>query len=177
VAGARRRRSLGSQSALGRARHDPRELEIALLAIVDRVGRRLRADERVARTLTLRVRFADSERITRSASLDVASDANARFAQIALGLLRGIDDLVRARGVTLVGLTCSNLEPVDPRQLTLPFPRAGRVDHRLDAALDAVQARFGNASLTRGVLVGDARLRHSFGEALVEPAAPRDTPR
>src|SRR5438874_1917605 len=61
-----RRRSMGAQHALGR--RTPRtweELDSVLVALVDRLGRRLRAAHRVCRTVTLRLRFDDFTRATR----------------------------------------------------------------------------------------------------------------
>ena len=65
----RRRRSIGSQHALGRSRRSPLEIDTELVAIVDRVTRRLRAGQRVARTVVLRMRFDDFTRATRSHTL------------------------------------------------------------------------------------------------------------
>lgn len=163
-----RRRSIGSQNALGRPRHDPAELELALLGIVDRVARRLRADERLARTLTVRLRFADSERITRSVSLDVATDSTTLIGVTARELLASVVPTVRGRGVTLIGLALSNLVPSEPLQLTLPFEQRGR-GRELDAAIDDLRTRFGRASIGRASLLRDPRLRHSFAEELYEP--------
>ena len=168
-----RRRSIGSQSALGRPRHDVDEMGLVLIGIVDRVARRLRADERLARTVTLRVRFADAQRITRSASFDVATDSTGEIRAAARSLLREGAELFRARGVTLLGLALSNLVAVDPMQLALPFtrigsPPEGRDDRKLDAALDQVHARFGRDSVVRASLLHDRRLRESFGQPLYE---------
>ena len=62
----RRRRSIGAQRALGRRARPPRELEAALITLVERVTRRLRAAERACRTVVLRMRFDDYSRATRS---------------------------------------------------------------------------------------------------------------
>ncbi len=168
-----KRRSIGSQSALGRPRRDLSEMELVVLGIVDRVARRLRADERLARTVTLRVRFADSQRITRAASFDVATNATAEIGELARAILRENAVLLCERGVTLLGLAVSNLVPVDPMQLVLPFPRpgsppAGRDHRKLDSALDELHARFGTGSVVRASLLRDARLRESFGQPLYE---------
>ena len=144
------------------------ELDVALLAIVDRVARRLRADERLARTITLRMRLGDSERITRSLSVEMPTDLTEPIVVAGRELLAKTEALVRERGCTLVGLALSNLVPRDPLQLTLPFPRPGRANRALDVAVDGLQARFGNAAITRGSLLKDPRLRHSFGEPLYE---------
>jgi DNA polymerase-4 len=168
VAARPRRRSIGSQSALGRPRHDLGEIEVALLGIGDRVARRLRADERVARTITLRIRFADSSRITRSMSLAVATDSTSALVTAARELLRTVAADVARAGITLVGLAVSNLAPADPLQLVLPLDRAGRDRRALDLAIDDLQARFGNEAITRAALVDKARWRHSFAEELYE---------
>jgi DNA polymerase-4 len=60
--------------------------------------------------------------------------------------------LIEERGLTLVGLSVSNLGRGDAVQLTLPFDRwAGGA---LDAAMDDVRTKFGTKALTRAVLVG-----------------------
>src|SRR4051812_41280498 len=69
VRGGRRRRSMGAQRAIGRGRHPPAELDATLVALVDRLARRLRAARRVCRTVMLRLRFADFSRATRSHTL------------------------------------------------------------------------------------------------------------
>ncbi|HMS81974.1 MAG TPA: DNA polymerase IV, partial [Burkholderiaceae bacterium] len=67
----RRRRSIGSQSALGRRARSAGEIDAILLALVDRITRRLRAADLACRTVVLRLRFGDDyARATRSASLD-----------------------------------------------------------------------------------------------------------
>ena len=60
--------------------------------------------------------------------------------------------MIRARGLTLVGLSLTNLEQDYAIQLTLPLARgqAGA----LDGAVDEVRERFGAAAITRAALVG-----------------------
>ena len=172
-----RRRSIGSQSALGRPRHHLGELDVVLLGIVDRVSRRLRADERLARTITLRLRLGDSERITRSLSVDMPTDLTERIVAGGRELFAKAAPIIEERGCTLIGLACSNLVARDPLQLTLPFNRPGRANRALDLAVDDLQARFGTAVITRASLVDDARLRHSFAEPLYERSATSRTRR
>src|SRR5947207_57142 len=69
----RRRGSIGSQRALGRGRHSAEAIDAALVGIVDRITRRLRAARRVGRTVVLRLRFGDFERATRSHTLPFAT--------------------------------------------------------------------------------------------------------
>ena len=70
----RRRRSIGSQRALGRRRKSFEEIDSTLVAIVDRVARRLRAGRRRCRTVVLRLRFDDFTRATRSLTMPRLTD-------------------------------------------------------------------------------------------------------
>ena len=65
----RRRGSIGSQRALGRAPTSAEALDAAVIGLVDRVTRRMRAAGRVGRTVVLRLRFDDFSRATRSHTL------------------------------------------------------------------------------------------------------------
>ena len=65
----RRRRSIGSQRALGRSPTSLEAVDAAVVALVDRVTRRMRGAGRVGRTVTLRLRFGDFSRATRSRTL------------------------------------------------------------------------------------------------------------
>jgi DNA polymerase-4 len=60
--------------------------------------------------------------------------------------------LIERRGISLVGISVSNLENDDAVQLALPFDRWS--GGALDAALDEVRTRYGSTAVTRGVLVG-----------------------
>src|SRR5512134_3942052 len=65
----RRRRSMGAQRALRASGAPLDELDAFLVGLVDRLARRLRAAGRVARSVTLRLRFGDFTRATRSRTL------------------------------------------------------------------------------------------------------------
>ena len=146
----RRRRSIGAQRALGRRRRSQQELAEALLALVDRVSRRLRAAHRVCRTVVLRMRFEDFTRATRSYTLREATDQTHTILQTATGLLRASRPIIERRGLTLIGIALTNLSDVGAEQLVLPFDHA----RDLDAVVDRVRDRFGSKAITRGVLVG-----------------------
>jgi len=146
----RRRRSIGAQRALGRRRRSPEELAGVLIALVDRVARRLRAAHRVCRTVVLRIRFEDFSRATRSYTLREATDETHAILKAATGLLRASRPMFERRGLTLVGIALTNLSDAGAVQLVLPFDRA----RDLDAVMDRVRDRFGSSAITRGVLVG-----------------------
>ena len=148
----RRRRSIGSQRALGRRRRSPEELDGILVGLVDRLAHRLRAARRVCRTVVLRMRFDDFTRATRSHTLDQATAHTQFILTAARDLVVASAPMITERGLTLIGVTLMNLDHDDAIQLTLPFDR-----HRgsaLDAVLDNVHDRFGSRAVTRAVLLG-----------------------
>ena len=200
----KRRRSIGSQRALGRRPRSEEELDAILAGIVDRLARRLRggrdspteeddgpvaappdvadyegtdldgadlkgadmegaavgtgvvADDgrrrrrgRVCRTVVLRLRFGDFTRVTRSHTLGVSTAHTPTLLEAARTLLATAMPLIRDRGITLLGLSLSNLDPDDAVQLELPLD--AHSGPALDVALDAVHARFGTKSVSRAV--------------------------
>jgi DNA polymerase IV len=148
----RRRRSIGAQHALGRSSRSAASVDATVVALVDRVTRRMRAADRVGRTVMLRLRFDDFARVTRSHTLARATAHTPTILATVRGLLEAAAPIVRRRGLTLVGIAVGNLDDADAVQLALPF------DHQsasaLDAALDEVRDRFGSAAVTRAVLLG-----------------------
>jgi DNA polymerase-4 len=147
-----RRRSIGSQHALGRTRRTVEEIDADLVAIVDRVARRLRAAHRVGRTVVLRLRFDDFARATRSHTLPHPTAQTRTILAAARELLSEAQPLIDRRGLTLIGLTIANLGDDLPMQLCLPLDADDR--ELLDAALDEIRDRYGAAAVTRGVLLG-----------------------
>jgi DNA polymerase IV len=148
----RRRRSVGAQRALGRKRRSREELHANLMALVDRVARRLRASRRVCRTVTLRLRFGDFTRATRSHTLAHATAHTATILAAARALLVAALPLIETHGISLIGIAVSNLDGAGAVQLTLPF--AVPPPETLDATLDDVHARFGSKAVTRAALLG-----------------------
>jgi DNA polymerase-4 len=147
----RRRRSVGAQRALGRGPRSYAEIDASLVALVDRVTRRMRAAHRVGRTVTLRLRFGDFTRATRSQTMARATASTHPIICAARELLRTAMPLIERDGITLVGIAVSNLG--DDRAIQLALPFAERDDGALDLALDEVRERFGSRSLTRAVLL------------------------
>jgi DNA polymerase-4 len=148
----RRRRSIGSQRALGRAPRSADEIDAILIGLIDRVTRRMRAGRRVGRTVVLRLRFHDFTRATRSYTLLEATDETQTFLATARGLLAAAMPMIERRGLTLVGVSISNLEDATAVQLALPFDRHSGM--ALDTALDEIRDRFGLSAITRAVLLG-----------------------
>jgi DNA polymerase IV len=147
-----RRSSIGSQHAFGLRRASPAEIETDLVAIVDRVTRRLRAARRVGRTVVLRLRFGDYSRASRSRTLRHPTAQTRPVLAAAHSLLAGAQPLIERRGLTLIGVSIANLENDLPLQLCLPLD--ADQGELLDAALDEIRTRYGPTAITRGILLG-----------------------
>jgi DNA polymerase IV len=146
-----RRGSIGSQRALGRRPKSWDEIDSSVIAIVDRTSRRLRTGRRLCRTVVLRLRFDDFTRATRSLTMPRLTDQSATILDASRRLLANARRVIEERGITLVGISLTNLEHADRIQLSL------YEDWRpiaLDAALDEVRDRYGSTAVTRAVLVG-----------------------
>jgi DNA polymerase IV len=148
----RRRGSMGAQCALGRSRRSKDDLESVLITLVDRVTGRMRRAHRVCRTVTLRLRFGDFTRATRSHTLPEATAQTHTLLASARELLETAMPLIRRQGLTLIGVAFSNLEGDEAVQLALQLDR--RENRALDAALDELRDKFGSGAIKRAVLLG-----------------------
>jgi DNA polymerase-4 len=148
----RRRRSIGSQRALGRSPTPPDALDAIVLGLVDRVTQRMRVAGRLGRTVVLRLRFGDFSRATRSHTLPWATADTETILATVRALLTMAMPVIEQRGITLVGLAVSNLDDDDAVQLALPLDRHS--GSALDVALDTVRRRFGPTAVTRAALLG-----------------------
>jgi DNA polymerase IV len=147
----RRRGSIGAQRALGRRPKTLADVDAALVGLVDRVARRMRAAGRVGRTVVIRLRFDDFSRATRSHTLPYPTSSTQAILTTARTLLATAVPLIECRGLTLVGVAVGNLGDGRAVQLALPFdPHSSDA---LDAAVDEVRQRFGTAAITRAVLL------------------------
>jgi DNA polymerase IV len=148
----RRRRSIGSQSALAGSTRSPQALDAVVVALVDRVARRMRASGWVGRTVGLRLRFGDFSRATRSHTLPHPTSATRTILAAVRALLAAAMPTIDRRGLTLLGVTVANLGSEGAGvQLELPIDRNSGA---LDAALDELRERFGPDAVRRAVLLG-----------------------
>jgi DNA polymerase-4 len=102
--------------------------------------------------VTLRLRFDDLSRVTRSHTLPEATADTVTLLHAGRALLVGAMPEIAKRGITLIGITFGNLFADDAVQLALPFD--GETSEALDTTLDRVHERFGSSAVTRGVLLG-----------------------
>jgi DNA polymerase-4 len=156
-------KSIGAEETFPRDLHTRDALHREIVRLADKVGARLRRSERVARTFTLKVRFADFRTITRSRTIPDASASSAVVARIADDLLASVDV---GDGIRLLGIAASQLGEPQPAQGVLDLgdePAAEDELHRdahagerraaVERAVDAVRDRFGETALRAATLV------------------------
>jgi DNA polymerase IV len=148
----RRRRSIGSQRALGRSPKSPDEIDTVAIGLVERVTRRMRAAGRVGRTIVLRLRFDDFSRATRSHTLPRPTAHTGTILETTRELLAAAMPTIEREGLTLVGISVANLDDDGALQLVLPLE--GHDGIALDEALDEIRERFGPNAVIRAVLLG-----------------------
>ena len=123
--------------------------------LADQVVRRLRRTGRRGRTVTLKVRYDDFATFTRSVTLPAATDSTRAVWSAADELLRTKLPArrlsVRLLGVGVRGLTGDDAAAVQGDLFADPVPER---DGRLDAATDALRAKFGDAAVVRGLELG-----------------------
>ena len=122
-----------------------------LLRLAEKVARRLRRGNVAARTVVLKLRYANFQTITRSKTLPLPTDEATQLHREVCALLDALR-LERFR-VRLIGLGTSNLVPADAsRQLGLLTDDRWGV---LERAADDARDRFGETAVTRGALLPD----------------------
>jgi DNA polymerase IV len=151
-------RSVSAEETFDEDVDDPEVLRRVVLRLAEKVGRRLRRAEVAGRTVTLKVRFASFETVSRSHTLPTATDRTHDLVVLATELLDGLR-LERVR-VRLLGVGVSNLGDGDgARQLSLDsqaIPSAALSDPRwedVERVADTVAERFGGTGLSYASLL------------------------
>ena len=142
-------KSVGNETTFGQDIADAHQLHEILNHLCDKVARRLRADDFLAGTLTLKARFPDFSTHTRSITLPEPTDSDVEIRDQARRLLAH-NLQRRGRPLRLIGITASHLTRTRRVQAELFPDPAKQRDRELDRVLDNVRGRFGD-KLGRGV--------------------------
>jgi DNA polymerase-4 len=148
-------RSTGAEETFGTDVDDPVVIHRELLRLAERTAGRLRSAGHLARTVTIKVRFADFATITRSRTLDTPTDVGQELYDTARALFDALG-LDRAR-IRLVGVRAERLVDAGSvaRQLQLGAREHGRRDAEL--AADRAARRFGAGAVRPATLLGSGR--------------------
>jgi DNA polymerase-4 len=146
-------KSVSSEETLAADTNDRRLLHNLLLHHAEDVARQLRRLGLKARTITLKIKHADFQQVTRSKTLP-------RPVQATESILAQADALLQAyalpKRVRLIGVGASHFVPAAaPVQAEL-FPRQGRKEpnwEKVDHTLDAIHAKFGRGAIRKATFV------------------------
>ena len=128
---------------------DPEEILQEFLRLTEKAAARLRENNYYAKTISIKVRFADFSTISRSKTLPLPIDSTHEIYEIAKTLYLALN-LDRAR-LRLVGISLDNLSEAAPEQLLLGAREKGW--READTAIDRAKLRFGGASVRPGRLI------------------------
>jgi len=149
---ARVEKSVGHEETFHTDIDDPAVLRSEFRRLADRVGARLRSHEWEARTIAIKVRFADFSTISRSQTLSEPTAVGQRIGEAALELFDAVE---RPLPVRLVGVRAEKLRPSGEAGLMLWDD--DEEWRRVEGALDDATARFGRGAVTRATLLGGTR--------------------
>jgi DNA polymerase-4 len=145
----REAKSISHETTFERDISDVDILKSVLLELTEQVAHRLRGHQRRARTVEIKVRFADFTTITRSKRLVQSTDVTKHFWQTAEKLLlKALNNSSLA--VRLLGIGVSTLDHTTDKQLELFKDVADQKQSKLDSVADRIQDRFGAGTIHRG---------------------------
>jgi nucleotidyltransferase/DNA polymerase involved in DNA repair len=152
VSTGREAKSISEERTYGTDLTDPDDIDRALLARSEGVARELRKDGLQARTVHIKVRTGDFTTWTRAQTLTAPTNLGETIVQAARELFRSRIRL-RGKGVRLLGVGVSHLEPLGTGQTELfPDPEEEKA-RRAARAADAVRDRIGEKAITRARLL------------------------
>jgi nucleotidyltransferase/DNA polymerase involved in DNA repair len=143
-------RSLAAERPFDLDELDPDRHRRALLSAAEELGARLRTLEKVCRTLTLTVRYADRSSTTRSRTLKEPTAHSAALTRAAYGMYEALG-LQRAR-VRALALRVEGLAPADQASHQLTFDPVDERVRRIEEVADRARAKFGPRAVMPGAL-------------------------
>ncbi|MFI6438282.1 DNA polymerase thumb domain-containing protein [Streptomyces sp. NPDC050759] len=141
---------LATERPFTRDESDPDRHRRALLSAAEELGARLRALDKVCRTLTLTVRYADRTATTRSRTLGEPTAHSAALTRAAYDMYEALR-LQRAR-VRSISLRAEGLDPAEQASHQLTFDPTDDKLRRIEEAADRARARFGLLAVLPGAL-------------------------
>lgn len=143
-----RAKSISHETTFSRDISDPEVIHAWIIELADQLGQRLRRNDRRARKIHLKVRFADFKTVTRSMTLSNPTNVTQEICAAAEQLYR---ERVTARlPIRLLGVGSSGLGEHEVRQQSLFDEPEHQQNEQLDAASDLIREKFGHEALSRG---------------------------
>jgi DNA polymerase-4 len=151
-------KSIGNEETFSRDIDSPEEILREFLRMTEKATARLRDANLFAKTITIKIKFADFTSITRSKTLPLGIDSTHETYEIVKKLYLALRN--EGARIRLVGVSLGNLQEDVPQQLELGARERGWRD--ADTAIDKAKARFGGASVRPGRLI---KRENSSGDA------------
>ena len=145
-------RSISAAETFARDLDNPEEILTEFLRLTERATARLRDRDLFAKTISIKVRFADFSTINRSKTLPLPIDSTHDVYEVVKGLYQALR-IERAR-LRLVGVSLENLSEGAPHQMMLGEREVGW--RQAEGAMDQARARFGKGSVRPARLIKDA---------------------
>ncbi|WP_085929194.1 DNA polymerase IV [Arthrobacter globiformis] len=138
-------KSIGAEETFAADTADDALLHRELLRLSHRTAERLRASGLVARTVALKLRYADFSTVTRSRTVHTPLDSAQLIYAVAIQLLESLGS--RPLTVRLVGVRAEQLEAAAQTSLQLSLDRRDDNWRAAEQALDKVAQKFGSKSV------------------------------
>ena len=142
-------KSISAAETFAQDLDDPVEILTEFLRLSERASARLRDSDLFAKTISIKVRFADFSTINRSKTLPLALDGTQEIFEVVRALYEALH-IERAR-LRLVGVSLENLMSGAPEQMVLGARESGW--RQADSAIDRARARFGAGSVRPARLI------------------------
>jgi len=142
-------KSISSAETFPQDLDDPTQILTEFLRLTERSSARLRDKDLFARTVSIKVRFADFTTINRSKTLALPIDGTQEIYEVVKGLYEALR-IERAR-LRLVGVSLENLSSGAPEQMVLGARESGW--RQADGAIDRARERFGAGSVRPARLI------------------------
>jgi len=139
-------KSISHETTFGANLESADAVRAVLLDQVEQVARRLRAKRRRGRTVSIKIRYGRFETITRSVTLEQATDRTDEIAREA----RRLFNAWAFQPVRLIGVGVSELTQSTEEQLGLFSVVQSAQQRAIDRASDTIIERFGKGAIRRG---------------------------
>lgn len=142
----RKVQSVGREHTFARDISDIAELETALCYLCEEVGRRLRLQGLMGRTVTLKLRYSDFKTVTKRRTVHRSTSISWHLFRYGKEILRTLP--LEGRGFRLLGISVSALQEIGEQQGSL-FQRDQELrDEQIASTIHALKNRYGNTIIT-----------------------------
>jgi DNA polymerase-4 len=142
-------KSIGNEETFSEDLDNPEEILREFLRMTEKATARLRERSLFAKTISIKIKFADFSSLTRSKTVPIAIDNTHDTYEVVKALYLALRN--EGARIRLVGVSLSHLQEGAPVQLELGARERGW--READSAIDRAQARFGRGSVRPGRLI------------------------